>query len=56
MLPFPTLSDLPSPRIEPTSPVLACGFFFITSATWNAPCKVIEATKVQATYGLYDAC
>ena len=28
-LPFPSLGDLPDPRIEPTSPALAGGFFTI---------------------------
>ena len=30
-LPFPTPRDLPSPRIEPTSPALADGFFITES-------------------------
>ena len=29
VLPFPLLGDLPDPGIEPTSPVLACRFFFL---------------------------
>ena len=38
-LPFPTPGDLPHPGIELmflVSPALACNFFFITSATWEA--------------------
>ena len=31
VLPFPLLGDLPDPGIEPTSPVLACRFFFFTT-------------------------
>ena len=34
-LPCPPPGDLPDPRIEPTSPGLAGGFF-TTSATWEA--------------------
>ena len=31
-LPFPSLGDLPDPRIEPMSPALADGFFTTESA------------------------
>ena len=34
-LPCPPPGDLPEPGIEPTSPVLAGGFF-TTSTTWKA--------------------
>ena len=39
-LPCPLPGDLPNPGVEPvslTSLVLAGGFFFTTSATWEAP-------------------
>jgi len=35
-LPFPTPGDLPSPGMEPASPVSA-GRFFTTSTAWEAP-------------------
>ena len=35
-LPFPTLEDLPYPKIKFVSPALA-GRFFISSSTWEAP-------------------
>jgi len=36
-LPFPPLGDLPDPEIEPTSPVLACRFFFTTDPPGKPP-------------------
>ena len=41
-LSFPPPGDLPDPGMEPASlmsPALAGGFFFTTSATWEAPPK-----------------
>ena len=46
-LPCPLPGDLSNPGIEPTSlmsPVLV-GRFFITSATWEAPIKVISSVQ-----------
>ena len=40
-LPFPTLGDLPNPRIEPRSPALA-GRFFTTEPPGN-PCNNEES-------------
>lgn len=50
-LPFPTLGDLPKPRIEPASlasPALASGFF-TTSATWEARIKKVIFLYVKST-------
>ena len=47
-LPFPTLGDLPDPRIKPASlasPALACGFF-TTSAAWEAIWRMNELNSL----------
>ena len=43
-LPFPTPEDLPKPRIEPTSPALAGGFF--TTVPSGKPPSVIHGTNL----------
>ena len=42
-LPFPSPGDLPNPRIEPTSPALACGFF--TTEPLRKPTKLDHLVK-----------
>ena len=48
-LPFPTLGDLPNPRIDTASLASAAVWFFTTSATWEARIKKVVFLYVKSS-------
>ena len=57
-LPFPTLGDLPNPRIEPESlvfPAWAGGFFFFTTVPPGKPYKCFSSVQSLSRVQLFAA-
>ena len=52
-LPLPSPGDLPNPRIEPTSPALAGGFF--TTEPLRKPTKLDHLVKKKNSYSFFKS-